>query len=46
MKKIKRIVAIILLILVVFVVGYLCFTGSRLNTQDIENTQTEEVLNE
>ena len=32
MKKIKRIICVVLIILIVLVVGYLCFTGNRLNT--------------
>lgn len=30
MKTVRRILAVLLLIVAVFVVGYLCYTGSRL----------------
>lgn len=30
MKTVKRIIAIIVLLLLIWVIGYLCFTGSRL----------------
>ena len=34
MKKVKRIIAIISLLLVIWVIGYLCLTGSRLFSND------------
>ena len=37
MKTVKRIMAVFLLVVVVIVVGYLCYTGSRLTaTQETE----------
>ena len=37
MKTVKRIIAVVLLVVVGIVVGYLCYTGSRLSaTQEIE----------
>ena len=38
MKTFKRILEVVLLVVVVLVVGYLCFTGSRL-TATQENTE-------
>ena len=36
MKTVRRVLAILLLIVTVLVVGYLCYTGSRLSaTQEI-----------
>lgn len=36
MKTVKRIIAVVLLVVVGIVVGYLCYTGSRLSaTQEI-----------
>ena len=36
MKTVRRIMAVVLLVVVVIVVGYLCYTGSRLSaTQEI-----------
>ena len=36
MKTVRRVLAILLLIVAVLVVGYLCYTGSRLSaTQEI-----------
>ena len=32
MRKIKGIIYIILIILIVLMIGYMCFTGNRLNT--------------
>ena len=32
MKKIKRIICIVLIILIVLVIGYLIYTGNRLDT--------------
>ena len=37
MKMVRRIIAVVLLVAVGIVVGYLCYTGSRLSaTQEIE----------
>ena len=37
MKTVKRIIAVVLLVVVGIVVGYLCYTGSRLTaTQETE----------
>ena len=36
MKTVRRVLAVLLLIVAVFVVGYLCFTGSRLATTQEE----------
>lgn len=36
MKTFKRILAVVLLIVVVLVVGYLCYTGSRLTATQEE----------
>lgn len=38
MKTFKRILEVVLLVVVVLVVGYLCFTGSRLAATQ-ENTE-------
>ena len=34
MKTVKRIVAVLLLTIVIVLVGYLCYTGSRLNDNE------------
>ena len=41
MKTIKRILAVLLLIVMGLVIGYLCFTGSRLKTVTEEQLLTE-----
>ena len=41
MKTIRRILAVLLLIVMGLVVGYLCFTGSRLTTITEEQPPTE-----
>ena len=38
MKTVKRVLAILLLVVVVILVGYLCYTGSRLAATQ-ENTE-------
>ena len=38
MKTVRRVLAVLLLIVAVLVVGYLCFTGSRLAATQ-ENTE-------
>lgn len=38
MKTVRRVLAVLLLIVAVFVVGYLCYTGSRLAATQ-ENTE-------
>ena len=38
MKTFKRILAVVLLVVAILVVGYLCFTGSRLAATQ-ENTE-------
>lgn len=45
MKTVKRIMAVFLLVVVVIVVGYLCYTGSRL-TATQETTAVLEVVYE
>lgn len=36
MKTVRRVLAVLLLIVAVFVVGYLCYTGSRLTATQEE----------
>ena len=38
MKMVRRVLAVLLLIVAVFMVGYLCYTGSRLAVTQ-ENTE-------
>lgn len=45
MKTVKRIMAVVLLVVVVIVVGYLCYTGSRL-TATQETAAALEVIYE
>ncbi len=41
MKTVKRILAVLLLIVIALVIGYLCFTGSRLTSITEEQPPTE-----
>ncbi|MDD3831657.1 MAG: hypothetical protein PHW00_03250 [Clostridia bacterium] len=42
MKTMKRIIAVVLLVVVAMVIGYLCYTGSRLTA--INDTQPTEQI--
>lgn len=44
MKIVRRILAVLLLIIIVLVIGYLCFTGSRL--ADMQENSRSEVIYE
>ncbi len=45
MKTVKRVLAILLLVVVVILVGYLCYTGSRLAaTQENKEAAYEQTI--